>query len=237
MSFVDPLLHLIRNRAGKGRLVKMPEAAIMEYFQSLGDNCEFGLVQRHFGAEPLGLFKFAHTTSIDGLIAAFDARFAAFELPENIRVTHFQFPNGGTDFISSVSAYHFNSHAAPQPENISEEEVRLKEIKRLNLLARTLMEDAEAAETIFVYKSNEPPVEQKIVELHRALGRYGPNWLFWVTPETHDWPAGRVGEVAERLICGSIDRFAPYERAYEFSLEGWRTICIKAYDLWNARRG
>jgi tetratricopeptide (TPR) repeat protein len=39
-------------------------AAVMIRFESLGDHCEFGTVQRHFHAEPLGLLKIhRHSTS------------------------------------------------------------------------------------------------------------------------------------------------------------------------------
>jgi len=31
---------------------------LVQRFESLGDNCEFGMVQRYAGAEPLSLFRF-----------------------------------------------------------------------------------------------------------------------------------------------------------------------------------
>ena len=44
-------------------------------FESLGENCELGFVQRHFGAEPIGLLRWAGI-SLDklrhGLATAFD---------------------------------------------------------------------------------------------------------------------------------------------------------------------
>lgn len=36
----------------------MLPSELVARFESLGDNCEFGLVQRHFGAEPVGVFRF-----------------------------------------------------------------------------------------------------------------------------------------------------------------------------------
>ncbi len=38
---------------------KHPHADLLSRFESLGDGCEFGLVQRNFGAEPLGLLRWA----------------------------------------------------------------------------------------------------------------------------------------------------------------------------------
>lgn len=210
------------------------DTALMSQFQSLGDNCEFGLVQRHLGAEPLGLFRFAHTI-IDGLIAAFESRFVALQSPENIEVKYVEL-NGQLEYITSVTQYQFNGHAAYQAGEMSLDERRNKEMKRLNFLARNLIEDAESGRKIFVYKSNVPLTEQRIRDLHRAIGLYGPSWLLWVTPATADWPAGRVDQVSERFLRGSVERFAPYEQAFDFSAQGWRTICSNAYHLRIARR-
>jgi hypothetical protein len=226
---VEP--HLIRHGAANRRAA---ETTLMWQFQSLGDNCEFGLVQRQLGAEPLGLFRFAHTT-IDGLIAAFESRFAALQSPDNIEVRYGQYPNGEYEYATSVPQYQFNNHAAYQSSNMSLDERRSKEMKRLNFLARNLIEDAESGQKMFVYKSNVPLAEQRIKELHRAIALYGPCWLLWVTPATADWPAGRVDEVSERFLRGSVDRFAPYEMANDFTVQDWRTVCGNAYQLWAAR--
>ena len=40
-------------------LIVPPLNEMLLEFESLGDNCEFGLVQRHFGAEPISLLRFA----------------------------------------------------------------------------------------------------------------------------------------------------------------------------------
>ena len=65
----------------------VPLAEIAGTMQSLGLNCEFGLVQRRAGAEPLGLLRFA-TSPLPALLAGLEARFdglgdpAAMDLAE-----------------------------------------------------------------------------------------------------------------------------------------------------------
>ena len=51
-------------------------ADLMLSFESLGERCDFGAVQRKFGAEPLGLLRFAYS-KYDALIAALEDRLAA----------------------------------------------------------------------------------------------------------------------------------------------------------------
>jgi hypothetical protein len=230
----------IRRVISKGyrRSSRKTEAAdviSMGLFQSLGDNCEFGLVQSRLGAEPLGLYRYANT-KIDGLIAAFESRFVALQSPENIEVRYCEFPSGEFEYITTVRQYQYISHTGYQSDRMSVDEVRIKEIKRLNFLARTLIDDAEAGKKIFVYKSNVPVAERLIEDLHRAISRYGSTWLLWVTPATADWAAGRVEEISGRLLRGSIERFAPYQEAGDYSLQGWQMICSNAHDLWAARR-
>jgi hypothetical protein len=231
----EPLLHFIRHGAAEGRKTNAKDLNVMAVFQSLGDNCEFGLVQRQVGAEPLGLFRFA-STRIDGLIAAFESRFARFQSPENIQVRCDEDPNGGYGVFTSVPSYQFNCHSGHPSVKINVDKLIDKERKRLNFLARVHIEEAETGNKLLVYKSNFPVADERIKDLHSAINSIGPSWLLWVTPATADWPAGRVQEVAEHILRGSIERFAPYDNAYQFSPQGWQKICSKAHDLWAARR-
>src|ERR1041385_7120891 len=57
-------------------IVISEDAKIVAKFESLGDNCEFGFVQRHHGLEPGGLLRWASSTTLDGLVQALECRFA-----------------------------------------------------------------------------------------------------------------------------------------------------------------
>src|ERR1700758_3814147 len=73
-------------------------------FESLGDNCELGLVQRRVGVEPLGLFRFA-SAPLRHLIRAMDARFAGIADPDHVRV---ETQNG--EYMIRLSKYDFIYH-------------------------------------------------------------------------------------------------------------------------------
>ncbi len=51
-------------------------------FQPLGDNCEFGLVQRPFGAEPIDLLRW-NAIGPEALICGLDCNFEDIENPES----------------------------------------------------------------------------------------------------------------------------------------------------------
>ena len=69
-------------------LAQRPELEpLMRQVESLGINCELGLVQRHCLAEPLGLFRFAYTP-LEGLVAALHQDFAGIGDPGELRAAH-----------------------------------------------------------------------------------------------------------------------------------------------------
>ena len=74
-------------------------------FESLGDNCEFGLVQRRVGAEPLGLFRFAGAP-LRHVLRAMGAHFDGMAEPEHVRVQ----PENG-EYMIKLAKYDFIYHA------------------------------------------------------------------------------------------------------------------------------
>ena len=72
----------------------MPTRDLMLRFESLGQNCEFGLVQRRCGSEPLGLLRFA-STPLPHLLAAFEGGFEGLGGPDAIEII--PSPNEGRD--------------------------------------------------------------------------------------------------------------------------------------------
>jgi len=69
-------------------------------FESLGDNCKLGLVQRKVGAEPLGMFRFAGAP-LEHLLQAMRARFAGMADPAHVQVQ----PENGEFMIRLLSTY------------------------------------------------------------------------------------------------------------------------------------
>jgi hypothetical protein len=248
-SGLNPLVHYRLFGAAQGRDASrrsspladrkssdLQPGSLFDLFQSLGDNCELGLVQSAFFANQLGLFKFA-STPIEGLIAALRSRFDALTSADHIDIrvrTH-----GPQDewrelwVISKVYGIGFHAGRAAV---VGPDKLENTEIRRLGLLTRMFIEDMEEAEKIFVYKSNLHISREKIEELHASMRAYGPVTLLWVTVETSDRAAGIVEEISEGLLRGYIDRFAPYEDVNDYSAEVWKTICANARDLWLAKR-
>src|SRR4029077_19430059 len=71
--------------SGATDFATLPPDQLMMRFESLGENCEFGLAQRRCGAEPLGLLRFA-SAPLPVLLAGLRGRFEGMGDPEQIDI-------------------------------------------------------------------------------------------------------------------------------------------------------
>jgi hypothetical protein len=247
-SGLNPLIHYRLHGAVQGRdaspqpaLLAHPRPeelepkALLNAFQSLGDNCELGLVQKHYRSNLLGLLKFA-STPLGGLIAALRAGFRDLTSPECIDIQTLAGPEEGQQEFFLVSKvygilFHVGTRTTVQPEKFKNSEAR-----RLEFLLGAFADDLQRAEKIFVYKINYTPAQADIEDLVAAMRAYGPTTLLWVTVATDGHPAGSVEEVSEGLMRGYIECLAPYDDIMSYSPESWRALCANAYALWLRKR-
>ena len=202
-------------------------ASLMTRFESLGENCEFGLLQRRCGAEPLGLLRWA-SAPYDKLLRAVKAGFAGLGAPENLRI---ELSGNGREYMVADLCYGFYTHAWVLKDEATPEEVHTRETRRIPFLVRKLLEDLAAGDKLFVYHGMSPLTEQQARELAKALRFYGPTTLFWIELANDIHPAGTVTALGNGLIKGHIERFAPIENAHDFALPPWITLCHRALAL------
>jgi len=206
--------------------VTIPQIALQ--FESLGENCEFGLFQRRYDSEPLGLLRFS-STFMRNLIRGIDNRFDGLGAAEDIdpRLEGDQ----RREYMIHERKFGLVYHTFVYEGQRSIWLMREQESARLKFLLRKFIEELEVADKVFVYKRNTMVSEEEVLPLHMALNRYGDNTLLWVVPAEPDRPAGTVEVVMPGLLKGYIDRFAPDDNAHDFSFDGWLRICANACAL------
>jgi hypothetical protein len=201
----------------------VPELAFR--FESVGENCEFGLFQRRCDAEPLGLLRFS-STFMRNLIRGVESGFADLGEQEEIEPRL----EGGPrkEFMIHEQKYGLVYHTFVYEGERSLWLMREQEAARLKFLRRKFIEELEAAEKIFVYHYGATATEEEILPLHMALNRHGPTTLLWVVPAERGRPAGTVEVLMPGLMKGHIDRFAPEDNAHDLSFDGWLRLCANA---------
>jgi len=213
--------------AAASHVVDLPLEALALRFESLGDNCEFGLVQRRCGAEPLGLLRFANI-NLATLIRGIRSGFAGLGEPGTVLLVD---DPADDEYVVRETMYDMTQHTFIYKADESPDGLLARQCNRLRFLRRKLMEDIRNGEKIFVYKRNLPLQEAEVLPLLMTLYDYGTNTLLWISPADEAHPAGSVERRVPGLLHGFIDRFAPSENAHDLSFDVWITLCRNAAAL------
>jgi hypothetical protein len=214
-----------------------PDTELVRRFRALGDNCEFGLVQRHYGAEPIDLLRFAglHIPIEDRLAALTKAVTVGFEglgQPGTFTV-ELGDPDGHgrREWYVQEHTYQLRWHTGRWADETDIEPVWRQQTEVAQFWRRSFVEDLQAASKPYVWKSNLPHTEVAIRGLLAALQAYGPNRLLWVDLADDLHPRRSVDDLGAGLFKGHIAKFAPYDRAWEIQLDDWMILCAQAADM------
>ena len=239
-------VHLARRRdllqalgnpvARSGRAVlggdALPDADIAVAFESLGNDCELGFVQRQLGAEPIGLLRFAGMPLIH-LVRGLRSGFAGLAEDATFRMQ----TDVHSELIGVDDHYKLEYHTAQYRPDADPESLRLSEITRQKFLARKLIEDLEDAEKIFVIKDKNGLPGDYLMLLMDAIRALGSGVLLWVDVADNIHPVGSADVIAPGLMKGYLDRFANLpEGPHTTSLESWRLMLRNAHALWGRAR-
>lgn len=210
-----------------GRIVGIPALQLMSHFESLGDNSEFALVQRHCGAEPIGLLRYSGIT-LDSLIRGLMEEFEALDVQEDLELT---LSGERREYVLRHRRYGLTFRTSQYADKIGEGELMVKQLEHLGLLRRKFLEDLRSGDKIFLVKRNDPLSEQDVLPLHAALNRFAANTLLFVTPADVTHLPGTVERLLPSLLRGNIDKFAPQDDPTGLSLAVWLRICVNAFLL------
>jgi len=201
-------------------------------FESIGDNCEFGIVQTRFGAETLGLLRWG-TIFPGQLVEMLDNRLEGVGLPENTFAR--EDPTG--EYVAGDNRY-FHMHTFINHHQAPAEQVHRQMCRRLSFLKEKFIEDLEAAEKIFVYKtSDEHSDDQDLQAIWTAMQAYGPNRLLCIRPTEDKAQSGHVELVAPRLMHGTIEGLTPAfddTAKLDDHLAAWLVACRTAHQIASA---
>lgn len=196
---------------------------LLKRFESLGDNCEFGLVQRFCGAEPLGLLRFVYS-DLDKLVHGLDTDFQDYGQSGDLELST------GPDDVTYCRSRHFGFpyiiHRTDPDEG--PDRILQREYKKVAYLKRRLLEDLAGGDKIVVRKGDRADDGEAGERLVRALRRHGRSTLLHVTASEADAAPGHVEWEGEGRLRGVVRRFAPYERAGDLDLRAWLLICTNA---------
>ena len=167
-------------------------------FESIGNNCELGLLQRELGFERMGLLRFAGSEGTLGVARAIAAGFAGFATPDDL-----DFRLRRDEWIAISRHYGIEVHSWRRPDELSEDQVRRAMSTTLRYQAEILLELIEADDRIFVRRVKAGDDVSGMIALHEALRSHGPARLLWVTDPAPGVPHGTIVRLADGLYLGA----------------------------------
>ena len=200
--------------------------SLLQLFESLGENCDFGVVQRAVGVEPLGLFRFAacDAANVAGLLRA---RFEPLGEPEDLWLEEV---GPDREYCVRSRNFTFKAHTDRYAGRDDPEVVQTAQVTKTRVLKARLIRDLSRARRLFVYKGDcDVALIQEVVA---GLRVYGPNSLLWVRHADAAHPPGSVIRISDGLLLGFVDRSGSYDGDPSVPVEDWIAVCINAYRFW-----
>jgi hypothetical protein len=199
-------------------------------FESLGNNCEFGIVQRQAGYDPPGLFRNVGFLNVDAIISTISRNLEGM-FDEGLY--SFTLPDGWPDWRLDCMRYGFLFHTAI-PASLSRDSEEWKKKARdtvasFRFLKRLFQEELRTGEKIFVFRFIAPLEPAQIERFVQAIRKHGPGWLLYVAQDPAR-PEGHVELVETGLLVATIDRLSN-ENPPQINSEAWANIARKAIAL------
>ncbi len=211
--------------------------AVFSQFESLGglgQGCEFGLVQRMSGVEPLGLLRWARMRP-ENLIAALEAGFEGVGTAEQTELSFYHEATADDpEYTVRDKKFGMDMHTFTKRSDIPFDKMFTSSCRRLAFLRTKLLDDFAAGEKIFVYKIFKRNLERSELDtIHALLQRYGKVTLLYVRYSDAEHPGGSVEWGGERLLVGYIQRFSMTMAGEAITplMPEWVSICTGALKL------
>jgi len=194
--------------------VSQAARAVVARSVSLGRNCEFGLVQRRYGHEPIGLLRWADSP-LEAVIRGFATRFAHIGESLTLRPS-----SQGDEWLALDDATGITFHSEISADR-PEEDVRRQEERRLPRLAEKLLEDVADRRKLLVYSSALWRSPREGLGLLHAVRSVGDAALLLVAQG-----AGPLRDFGGRCWGGWLPQLTEVDGALHLGGEAWDALLV-----------
>ena len=193
---------------------------IMLSFESIGCDCEFGLVQRFCGAGPLGLLRW-NSVDLHPLLQALSIGFSGMGSIHHTRLE----ADNANEYHVVDRRWSFDMHTFCEKKNFGHDDLLQEMCRRIVFLRNKFLADLFESKKIFVYHNEWMGLED-LFHLHDALCKFGPvKFLYVMKAQAPGVAAGVVLQIKRNLYVGFVDRFGTESGVWDIDYENWISIC------------
>ncbi len=200
---------------------------VMQY-ESLGEDCEFGLVQRHFEAEPLGLLRWTYCVA-ETLIRLLEQRFCGVGELENLTLCRTPWK----EYMIKQEKYGIAFHTFSTKDIANEPAFLRKQSSRLSWLADKLLTDLREGNKRFILKLYHRASDSHMRRVHSLLQQYSANnRMICISVSSDVREGGTVANLGNGFALGKLSRKNPGAK-WDIPFDEWRSILEAADSFWH----
>src|ERR1700722_6807811 len=199
---------------------------LLQQFESLGENCDLGVIQRAVGLEPFGLFRFAFCNAA-GVAALLRARFQPLGEPEDLWLDEV---GPRREYWVKSRQFSIEAHSDRYGGQDDRQATRAAQLEKMRFLRDHLIRDLARGRKLFVFKGKADMAT--IEDMAAQMQNYGPNCLLWVGLAGSAHQPGTGERVSPQLLRGFLSRFGTHDGSGPRPpVEEWIQVCAEAYRL------
>ncbi|KFL90336.1 hypothetical protein AmDm5_1192 [Acetobacter malorum] len=215
---------------------------VLSNFESLGEDCEFGLVQQRAGILHPHLLRFSAASEnsaerLSRLSMLLKYRLHQLEhtdflemfLPEE------EWNNVDPEWRVRHKIFKWSTHTGLLVKNFPKETINQK-ISDFSVVIEFMksqfLRELELGRKVWIWKSSVPSSLPNIKKLLGILKEYGPNKLLWVQNADSDHPAGTVDQIEADLWCGYIKKPTEHWKGHWSEDADWFELLKNALQIY-----
>jgi tetratricopeptide (TPR) repeat protein len=194
--------------------------SVIRQYESLGDNSEFGFVQRHFKAEPAGLLSWTYCV-VDSVIKVLEQQFSDFGRLSNLTL----FRTSWKEYMVREIKYGITFPTFFADDNADKSAILSDQSIRLSRLAERLLSDLTYGNKRFIFKISHSTSDGQIQRLHSLVQQYSArNTLLCVSVSSDVTECGAAENLGNGLFLGKLSRRSPIGARRDIPYDEWRAV-------------
>jgi|GEM_PF-3883143 len=204
---------------------------LMLRFASMGDNCEFGIVQRKLDVDPLDLLRFA-AVPLRWILFGLDDGYARMDDPNLCELTVDAVSGPVPHWYAYQSFYRIPFATGIAEHQQTHANIHRDIFRRFQFLGKKFIRELGTGKRIFLFRRDFPIADEELAAVLVRFRRYGSAWLVAVQEADAEHPSGTIERVLPGVLRVFVPAFADARCVVEtVDVPLWTRLCRDIYRI------